>query len=146
LKPSSWPSTTSSQWRHQAYSISTLRRVAGSNRRAAAAKLFEPTSMVWVAWCSSAGFAHAGTRSSIRPAVALAEPITPGTPAPGMGAGADQVQVRQFGVAVVRAEPGALRQDRLQREGRAEVGVQVSRKSCGVKMRLVTSWLRRPGM
>ena len=45
-----------------------------------------------------------------------------------MRAGADEIEVRDRVVAIVDAEPGALGQQRLEAEGRAEMGAEIARE------------------
>ena len=62
-----------------------------------------------------------------------------------MGASADQEEVAHVLAAVVRTEPGALRQDRLDPESRAAKDSSRSRKSIGVVTRDVAISLVKPG-
>jgi hypothetical protein len=49
-----------------------------------------------------------------------------------MRPGADKVKVRQHIVAIVHAEPGALRQQRFQAEGAAQMRVEIVPEIGGV--------------
>ena len=64
----------------------------------------------------------------------------------GMGAGADEIEVGDLVVAIVDPEPGALGQQRLEAEGRAEMRAELVSKSCGVKWNSVVIRSRRPGI
>ena len=73
------------------------------------------------------GRAFIRARSSIiSPAVALALPTTPGNAGAGMGARADEIEVRDRVVAIVHPEPGALGQQRLEAEGGAEMRAEIA--------------------
>src|SRR5690606_2934260 len=90
--------------------------------------------------------AHACTSASISPAVALAEPMTPGTPAPGWVPAPTRARL-----GMSRSRLWGRNQALWVRMGSNEKAeprwaLSSSRKSTGVKKRLVTRSARRPGM
>src|SRR5690606_33244077 len=99
-------------------------RVTGSNNRLAKRNDFEPLSILSRAWATRAA-RSIGKVIDHQPGRGLGATDHAGNTSTGMGAGTDKVQVRQSIVAVVDAEKGALRQQRLETEGRAVKGAEV---------------------
>src|SRR5690606_6187499 len=108
-----------------------LRRVAGSNSLAAVAKLLEPAAIDCAACCPSSSVMESLQHQARG---GLGGTDHAGHAGAGMGAGAHQIEVVDPGVAVVGPEPGALGENRLQREGGTQVRVELIAKIDGAEV------------